>query len=161
IYANYDHNTPGDMPAANSRIDATTFDEAMLKLASRWFRGQPKFETLTIKAKKCPKKGEELEKLVYAAWCEALNVPVPTAEDLVKQQEERAKKRDAFRDKLLAELRGGKKGITKWNKRDSQEREKAGSLRDLDFSNEKMAEVELSNTDLRGTKFDGASLRKA
>jgi uncharacterized protein YjbI with pentapeptide repeats len=158
--ADFDHNTPANKRSVYQHIDAPSFEQGMINLAERWFRGTPKFETITIKATRCPKKGEELEHLVHAAWCEALDVPVPTAEDLQKKREALASKRDAVRDKLLAELRGGSVGIAKWNKRDRNEQEKVGPLAGLDFSNAKLGGAELDRFDLRGTKFDGASLAK-
>jgi uncharacterized protein YjbI with pentapeptide repeats len=161
IDADFDHHVPGNRRSMDARVAAPAWEQGMLNLTDRWSRGRPKFETITTKAKKCPLKGEELEVLVYAAWCEALGVPVLTGEALAKEQAQIETRRSATRDKLLAELRGGKTGVANWNKRDPKDREKVGSLRDLDFSDEKMAGVDLTGLDLRGTKFDSASLRKA
>jgi uncharacterized protein YjbI with pentapeptide repeats len=157
----YDHVVPDGRRAVDSYLEASSFEEAMLLLTDRWGRGTPKFETIAIKATRCPVKGEELQNIVLAAWCEVLGVPVPGSDELQSEQQKLATARESFRETLLAELRGGAKGIALWNKRPQKDRDRIGSLREADFTKLAMRGVQFHGLDFRGAKFDGTTLAKA
>lgn len=61
-------------------VDAPTFEQGMLNLVDLWDRGTPKFETVTVEAKKCPRKGKDLWALAVAAWYEAFGRAEPATD---------------------------------------------------------------------------------
>ncbi len=66
-----------------------------------------------------------------------------------------------LREVMLAELKGGKAGIAKWNARDLTVRVQIGKLNKHDFAKLKLNEAQLDSLNLQGTCFDEASLREA
>jgi uncharacterized protein YjbI with pentapeptide repeats len=142
-------------------VDAPTFEQGMLNLADLWSKGRPRLDAVKVTAKKCPLKPKELLPIARAAWCEALGLPVPTDEEWKKQADTAETEQAELRATMLAELRRGGAGVTKFNARTDKERERLGTLARLDFSNAKLAGVALGGQDLRGAKFDGATLTAA
>ncbi len=138
-----------------------TFEQGMLNLAEMWSRGAPKFDTVKVQAKECPLRGKELQKLAIAAWHEACGLEAPTDDELQKAAEQSASEKASLRELMLAELSAGSAGVAKWNQRSERERRKLGKLRKHDFTNAKLAGVNLERQDLEGCKFGGANLKKA
>jgi hypothetical protein len=65
-----------------------------------------------------------------------------------------------LREQLLAELRGGDKGVRRWNARPLKERKAVGGD-GLDLSGAALAGVDLASLPLAGARFDRARLTKA
>ncbi len=160
-YTNANHTHFAERSTFGSYVDAPTFEQGMLNLVDLWSKGTPRLETVKATAKQCPLKPKELLALARDAWCEALGVAIPTAAEWEARTEKAASAAETLRDKMLAELRGGSAGVTKFNAHSDKDREKLGKLHNLDFTNAKLAGVHLNSTDLQGTKFDGATLTEA
>lgn len=157
VYAggSYVHERPRE--SMHSGVDAPTFEQGMLNLVDLWSRGKPRLETVTVKAKACPVRGEELQELATAAWYESMGLAVPSADELQKT----ASSRETLREVMLAELSGGAAGVKKWNARSEHERRRLGKLRKHDFTNAKLAGANLERQDLEGCTFDGAVLKES
>jgi hypothetical protein len=63
-------------------------------------------------------------------------------------------------EQMLADLRGGADGVTRWNARPEEER-KAENLRGVHLSRAHLAGVDLGSLDLTGARLDGATLTEA
>jgi uncharacterized protein YjbI with pentapeptide repeats len=159
--AGYNHCSPKGTLGRSA--DAPSFEQSMLNLTDLWSRGTPKFDTVKVEAKQClcPIRGKELRDLAIAAWHEACGLDVPSAEELQKTAEQNASERASLRETMIAELSAGPAGVAKWNQRSEKERSKLGKLRKHDFTNAKLAGVNLERQDLGGCIFDGANLKKA
>ncbi|QEG32165.1 Secreted effector protein pipB2 [Gemmata obscuriglobus] len=157
----YMHYQPERRHTFSSSVDAPTFEQGMLNLVDLWSKGAPRLGSIKVESKKCPLKPKELLALARAAWCEALEVPIPSADEWARQEQAQTAAGDKVREQMLTDLRGGKAGVARFNARTDKEREALGSLRDTDLSNEKLAGARLNNLDLRGAKFDGAMLSEA
>jgi hypothetical protein len=66
-----------------------------------------------------------------------------------------------LRAQLLAELRGGEKGVRRWNARPLKERKAVGGRDGLDLSGAALAGVDLASLPLAGARFDRARLTRA
>jgi uncharacterized protein YjbI with pentapeptide repeats len=105
--------------------------------------------------------GKKLASLAMAAWSEAFGVSAVSPEALQKQKADQEAALQEMCQAMLAEIRGGKAGIKKWNARPKRERNEMGPMHALDFKNAKLAGIDLSDRDLQGCTFEGANLRKA
>src|SRR5262249_7327151 len=117
---------------------------SMLDLARRYPDGILQIDSITAQSTKCPVKGRELRQLALAAWCEACGVPFPAAGDLTARRRARAAEWRQLRQEMLAEMRGGRAGVERWNRRSAEEREA----------------VHFRRVDLSGAKLRGANLRR-
>ncbi len=151
-------------PATNNpggSVAAPSFEQGMLNLTDLFACGTPRFDTVKVEAKQCLFRGKELQDRAIAAWHEACGLDVPSAEELQKAAEQSAADQASLRETMIAELGAGSAGVAKWNGRSQRERGKLGKLRKHDFTNAKLAGVNLEHQDLEGCKFEGANLKKA
>lgn len=125
--------------------------DAMLAVAARASDGVAELPTVTVKRSKCPLKPKAAQEVAMKAWCEVFGVPIPTDDELKEKQSDLEQRDGALVETLLAELRGGKKGIALWNARTIAEREREAKFRGAD----------LSGVDLRGAQFREADFREA
>ncbi|MBI3411927.1 MAG: pentapeptide repeat-containing protein [Planctomycetes bacterium] len=135
--------------------------DCMQYFARRYRDGKLRVDSVTVRAQKAALAGKELKRLVRAAWCEAFGVEIPTEEGLQIQTKEKKEKQTALREELLAELRGGAKGVRKWNARKLEERKLAGSFRRVDLTGFELAGVDLQDLDFQDSNFDKADLSGA
>ena len=132
-----------------------TVAAAMMHVGSRFARRKPQLGKMKSKASKSPIKGKALQQLFAAAWCEALELD-PAAYDPAEGRAHEA----AISDQLLGELRGGAKGVKKWNARTRAEKSRA-VLKGVDLSGAKLAGADFTQLDLRGANLSGANLSRA
>lgn len=140
---------------------ARTIAEGLLALPRRWPQVEPLPDTVRASQDSTRRGTKELRELALAAWCEACGVPIPTAEQVKEQVKTRKERKQALHQQLLAELRGGRRGVGLWNKRPLPLRRGAGSYQKIDLSGARLEGADLSNLDFAGAVFDGATLRKA
>jgi uncharacterized protein YjbI with pentapeptide repeats len=140
---------------------AGSLGEGLLELTRKWARGTLRFDSVTVKSVKAPLPGPELKELTLAAWCEGLGIAPPAAEKVRAQRATRRDEAQAARERLLADLRGGWKGVERWNKRLLSERQQAGHFRKVDLSGARLAGADLRRLDFAGANFRGASLTGA
>jgi uncharacterized protein YjbI with pentapeptide repeats len=157
--AGYSHVTGNH--TLGSSVSAPSFEQGMLNLVDLFSRGEPKFDTVKVEAKKSPLRGKELHTLAMAAWYEALGIQPPTAEEIQTERDRLASSTSGLREVMISELDGGTAGVKRWNERSDKERAKLGKLRKHDFSKKVLAGVHFGNRDLEGCNFDEANLKHA
>jgi uncharacterized protein YjbI with pentapeptide repeats len=138
-----------------------SLSDTLLELAQRWAASPLRLESLEIKSSKCPLGHRELRELAVAAWCEARGEAVPSAAELRTRQAARRSAQDETRAALVAMLRGGAKGIERWNALQPHERKAAGHFREVDLSGADLTGADLHRLDFEGANFAGAILRDA
>jgi uncharacterized protein YjbI with pentapeptide repeats len=141
-------------------IPAPTFEQGMLNLAARWPQATLRLDTVTARGSRTLR-GKKLLDLATAAWAEAFALGATAPDDLDRRKAAQLADLARLRETMLEELRGGPAGVKKWNAHSKHERERIGPLNGLDLRKLHLAGVELSNCDLRDSRFDGANLRKA
>jgi uncharacterized protein YjbI with pentapeptide repeats len=130
----------------------------MMQIANRWPQAKLQLDSIKVSASKAPLRGKELKKLAIAAWCEVLAVDIPSEEQLKEKLTTQKANQAEFREQLLAELRGGAKGVTQWNARKLEDRQRAGKFRRVDLSNAKLHGAKLGHLDFQGANFESADL---
>jgi uncharacterized protein YjbI with pentapeptide repeats len=141
-------------------IDAPTFEQGILNLADRWPQATLRLDTIAARGCRSPR-GKQLLDLATAAWAEAFGLATTALEALEEQKKDQQAELQQLRETMLAELRGGPNGVTKWNARPVHDREKIGPLHGLDLGEVNLAGVQLDKLDLQGSRFDGAVLTGA
>jgi uncharacterized protein YjbI with pentapeptide repeats len=148
--------------AGGSEHDAKrTLAETMIALPRRWESFTVRPDSVTIWTLKRGRVSPELKALALAAWCEACGVPVPTAEEIKQQARERKERKAAQHAQLLADLRGGRLGVRRWNEQPLAVRRNAGSYCRVDLSGTNLAGVNLRDMDFTGANFDQTTLARA
>src|SRR5262249_42007150 len=109
---------------AFDRLPAPSIEQALLNLADRWPGAVLRLGPVTVKGSRTVR-GRKLQELAMAAWAEAFGVGADSA-GLQKRKEEQQAEVKALREAMLAELRGGPKGVKKWNARSVRERDQIG-----------------------------------
>jgi uncharacterized protein YjbI with pentapeptide repeats len=159
--ATHTRHEPSNRTTFGSYVDCPTFEQGMLNLVDLYSHGKPRIDTVKATAKQCPLKPKELLALARAAWCEALGLPVISDDEWAKRDAASDAATLTLRDEMLAELRGGSKGVAAFNARSDKEREQLGGLKKADFRAAKLARVNLEKLDLQAANFDGAALTDA
>jgi uncharacterized protein YjbI with pentapeptide repeats len=154
-------NSAGPGTSPTYRSSAGTIDALFKDWKWRWPTAQLDRETFHASGRKCPLPAKALKQLAVAAWCEVSGLPVPTPDDLKKQKKEKEARTSAVRETMLAQLRGGKDGVAKWNQHDYIARGQAGSFRKVDLSRARLRDANLRCLDFREANFEKASLVKA
>lgn len=136
---------------------------AAFKKAGELF-GHHDFQLASVKCStsKSKLKGKALNELALAALSGIFAAEAPD-ETKVKAARAKAKSASAkLKMELLAELRGGKKGIADFNQRDhlTLKRKKANRFRKEDFSGGKLDGLKIENVDFQSCNFQEASLKK-
>jgi uncharacterized protein YjbI with pentapeptide repeats len=149
-----------DDKQTTDRVDAPSFEQGLLNLADRWPNPTLRLDSIQVRGAKTVR-GKKLQEMALAAWSEAFGIQATSAADLVKTKENQQAAVQQLRDTMLAELRGGPSGITKWNARTKRDKEQIGPLAGLDLSGMKLDGLVVENGDLRGCNFAGASLKGA
>jgi uncharacterized protein YjbI with pentapeptide repeats len=143
-----------------------SFRDGMIDVTKKLVRGNLRLDAITVKCSKGPMKAKELKELAVRAWCEAMGVEPPSAEAVQQELDDAKRQRDDLRQKLLAELRGGAKGVARWNRQWWEARQAAAPFRGVDLSGANLSGVDLSGDfsnreDWQGAIFDQAVLAKA
>src|SRR4029077_14794284 len=125
---------------------------------NRWGYGTLLLDSFKVHASKAPLGGKELKNLAMAAWCEVLGGDIPSEELLKEKLTTKKADQAEYREQLLADLRGGPKGVEKWNARKLEDRQHAGRFRRVDLSGAKLRGAQLGHLDFQGANFEGATL---
>src|SRR5262249_4783195 len=139
----------------------TSLKKSLLYFSSRWAHGALELHSITVKSMKSPLGTTELKNLAIAAWCEAFGIEVPSEDSLKEKLAAQKAGKSALRDEMLAELRGGAKGVEKWNARERNERQRAGRFRRVDLSGAKLRGAKFDHLDFQNANLANASLEKA
>jgi uncharacterized protein YjbI with pentapeptide repeats len=142
-------------------VSVASVSAAMSTLAHRWNNGTLRLDSVSVRAVGSPVQGAALKQAALAAWCEACGVEVPSADALMQQQQAQQTQQQELREKMLAELRGGAKGVGKWNKRSKTDRDKAGPFRDADLAGANLSGADLQRLDFSAALFTAAKLARA
>ena len=141
-------------------ILSPTFEQGMLNLADRWPNAILRLDSIKVKGSRTLR-GQKLQDLAMGAWAEVFGIADTSPQTLLKQKDDQVAKVEKLRATMLAELRGGKAGIEKWNARSDRERAQIDPLHDLALKGAKLNEVNLGNRDLKGSSLEKASIKKA
>ncbi len=117
------------IPGMGYSSTSQSLSAGLIHLTRKWTDGTLRMDSITARASQCPLKRGELVKLATAAWCEAMGIEVPEAEEIERQQLSAAAGRQQLRERLLAELHSGANGVKAWNVLTPEERTNAGPLR--------------------------------
>jgi len=118
-------------------------------------------QTVTAKGEKSPLKGKALKQLCLEAWCELFDEPVPTERELKQLAKPGKQAQVKLSDELYDELKAGKAGVAKWNKRSQEQRDEAGASRKLDLSGLDLRDLQGDRIDFQRSDFTGAKLKGA
>jgi uncharacterized protein YjbI with pentapeptide repeats len=149
-----------EKPDSRQLLDSKSLATVMVSLGHRFKDAQFQFDALTVKSTKSAISGKPLKALALAAWCEALGVPQPDEAALAAQKASRQTDLAGAREKYLALLRGGPKGIKEWNGLAYLDRE-TSHYREFDLAKANLTGALLRNLDFRKANLAGADLRKA
>jgi len=155
VWCNYTFNQTSEHGNLNP------LSKGMMELANHWCHATILLDSISVKASKSPLASKELRKLAIAAWCEVLGVDIPTDEVLNEKLTAQKANQAEFREQLLAELRGGAKGVKKWNARKPEDRQRAGKFRRVDLSGAKLQKAQLGHLDFQAANFEKACLTDA
>ncbi|MCA9110357.1 MAG: pentapeptide repeat-containing protein, partial [Planctomycetaceae bacterium] len=148
-----------DLPRLHS--NARTLEQAMTDIARHFSRGELQVDSVTAKGIKAPLKGKQLKMLCLAAWCEVFGREMPTDEELKEASAAKREGEQEIKQEMLDELRGGTKGVQRWNARSRQERQQAGHFNKVDLKGAKLANIDLKGMEFQQADFTGAKLKKA
>jgi hypothetical protein len=148
-------------PQVRTHNCARSLSAGMLDLARQCAHGVPRPDSVKATLSKGPVRGQQLKRLALAAWYEAFGLPVPSGEGLGQVLRAGRRQQAERRERLLGELRGGPKGVRRWNARPLDEKQRAGHFRRADLSGADLDGADLEHLDFQGAVFDGASLVKA
>jgi len=138
-----------------------TIDVAMMDMVRRWPGSKLKVDGITVLARGVPQTEAELQRMLRAAWCETAGLPIPTDEEVEQQRQQHFQELARLKEEALADLRGGKAGVQRWNQRDSGELYRVGPFRNANLAGAKLTGVNLSSKDFQGATFEEASFGPA
>ena len=156
VHARYWH-TQGEASRSDF-IEPREFERGLMYLADLWKQGQLRPDGIEVDARKCPLRGAALLELATAAWREALGLPALSSEEFRRQLKALEAEKDARREELIGELRGGRDGVEAWNARPSEQRREVGPLRRIDLSGADLSGADLTDLDFSEARLDGARL---
>jgi len=145
-------------PSANQPAAVSV---GMLGLVRPFLHGTLRLDSIKITAAGASLTPKPLRELAVAAWCEACGIPVPSGKDLKEKQQQEKDALVQRREQAVADLRAGQKGVERWNALNQHERTMFHPYLALDLSGAKLTGVDLNHLSFRGSRFDGAELRKA
>jgi uncharacterized protein YjbI with pentapeptide repeats len=131
---------------------------AIMNVAAKWSDGALQVDSVRAKVRGPGPSDKELARIALAAWCEALGLPVLSAEEARKQRQTGKGKTEENRESLLQLLRGGKKGVARWNALSKVERRAGGNFRGVDLSGADLRGADLQSLDAAGATFANANL---
>jgi uncharacterized protein YjbI with pentapeptide repeats len=137
-------------------------DEGLVAMANRWPGGRFWLGSVVLEHKNAPK-SKDLEALTLTGWCEAFGLELPDAAGLARERQAYADHCRQLCDEFLADLRGGPKGLERWNAR-SQSGELAYFATDYsgaDLTGLNLAEARFHQVVFPRARCAGAVLRKA
>lgn len=142
---------------------STSLENALKRLGQMWGHGQLQFDTIKTSTQKSPLKGKALNELATAALAEIFAAAPPTAEELKSKKKKTRQAKDSVKEELLAELRGGRKGIQAFNKRglSALVKAKLAGIQSENFSGAKLGALRVVAIGFTNCNFDKASLGKA
>jgi uncharacterized protein YjbI with pentapeptide repeats len=143
-----------------NEIDSPSFEQTFLNFADRWPNATLRLDTITASGSKTHR-GQKLLDLAIAAWAEAFGLDAASPEALQKQKDDQVQAIYELRKTILSELTSGPAGVQKWNSLQERERRQIGSLQSLNLNKAKLNEIDFANCDLKGSSFEGASLKKS
>src|SRR5262249_51169536 len=106
-------------------------------------------------------RGKQTQQLPPAALCEAAGVEALSPASLKEQQRAQKAGKEALREELLQELRGGPKGVAAWNARPLEQRLKASPFEATDLTGADLTGAHLNRIAFPGAIFAGAKLPRA
>jgi uncharacterized protein YjbI with pentapeptide repeats len=104
---------------------------------------------------------KEVKQLALAAWCEAAGVEAVSPDSLKERQQAQKAGKEALREELLQELRGGAKGVAAWNARPPEQRLKASPFEAIDLTGADLTGADLHRLAFPGANFSGVKLTGA
>jgi len=134
---------------------------SMAELVRHFPEGRLLPHTVRAKGTKSPLKGKALKQLCLEAWCELFGESVPTESELKQLAKSGKDGHLDVRGELYAELKGGKAGVAKWNKRPRRLRDEGGASRKLDLAGLDLSNLQGNKIDFEQSDFSGAKLKGA
>lgn len=145
------------------RQEVKDMTAALTSMGQLWGHGEVEFDSIACKTKKSALKGKALIEAAKAAIGEVFKQEPPDEKVAKEKGKATRAKLSEQKAEIVAEMRGGKKGVTAFNKRDRDEltRLKLWQFRGEDFSGASMTGIELGKADLQKSDFSSANLSKA
>ncbi len=137
-----------------------TLSAGILALARKFAGATPWLASLTLECNRRPR-GTDLWKMAAAAWCEAFGLDVPAAEDLERQRQGGDALRHRLRLEFLGDLRGGPRGVARWNGHSYLIGQLVKTFPGADLTGARLAGADFTDLDFPAAKFDGANLSKS
>ena len=149
-------------PDLSDENETKSLSTALKKQGEWWGQGELQFETIGVKSSKSPLKGKPLQEAVAAALAEVFNAAVPSQDDAKATRKQQKQNSDDIKAEMLAELRGGAKGIKAFSKRDADEltRKKLNRFRKEDFGGLKLDGLKMLELDFQSSNFSAGSLKR-
>ena len=144
-------------------FQSQSLSDSLSSLAAMWGHGELQFGSIKATMQKSPVKGKVLQELAIQALCEVFDTEPPTEEELKEKKKKVRQAKDSLKEEVLAELRGGRKGILEFNKRDlvSLVKQKFTAINKEDFSGVNLNPLKVEAFGFTNCNFNEASLKKA
>jgi uncharacterized protein YjbI with pentapeptide repeats len=127
------------------------FPNTMRERTELWTGGTLCVESVSASTRRGKVPKDRLDALTRAAWCELFGVAPPSSESLEDQHE-------GLRRQMLAELRGGPKGVRKWILRPDTQHVHLAALRPLKLAGAKLRDVRFDKACLADADFSNADM---
>ncbi len=148
-------------PSLFIEVEAPSPAMCLMKLAAHFKEAIIDPSSILVRIEGGTVKSGQLKQIAVKAWYEALGLEVPDHEVIkaIKAAPKTVKSKQL--DVLMAELRGGKSGIQKWNARSSKEQASGGRLQKIDLSNQDLSGARFRFMHFENGIFDAADLSHA
>lgn len=134
-----------------------TFSEILTYLANGLPDSTLLVDTITVKGKGASVKGAALKAAAIEAWCQAVGIEVPTAQELKAAKADNKERVEQQRKEIEELLRTGQTGIAEWNSKAPKSRA-AFDLQNMDLSGADLSNLNLSALDISSSNFSSANL---